>query len=152
MSMTRQPPFDEREWQAQECGMRAAHDDDGDVAGTADLRTAHYRVVAQALRSTPSSQPPADFASSVARLAVTRRDAGLEHVMAQILLGAFAFSSLVVVVLYAGRWWQSIHQAFGGDTLAWVLAGMGCIAASWVFGQWRSIRDGGDFDTARLSH
>lgn len=149
MSMTRESSIDEREWQAQERGMRAAHGDDAGVAGIADLRTAHYRVVAQALRSTPGTQPPADFASSVARLAVTRSDAGLERVLSQILLVVFAISSLVVVALYGGRWWQSVHQAFGGDTLAWLLAGMGCLVVSWVFGQLRSIRDDSDLEAAR---
>ena len=149
MSMTREPSIDECEWQAQERGMHAAQGDDADVAGIADLRTAHYRVVAQALRSTPVSQPPADFASSIARLAVTRSDAGLERVLSQILLVVFAISSLSVVALYGGRWWQSVHQAFGGDTLAWLLAGMGCLVVSWVFGQLRSIGDDSGLEAAR---
>lgn len=152
MSITREPPIDEREWQAQERGMRAAQGDDADVAGTADLPTAHYRVVAQALQSTPGSQPPADFASSVAGLAVTRSEAVFERTLSKILLVVFAISSLVVVALYAGRWWQSVHQAFDGDALAWLLAGIGCLVVSWVFGQLRSIRDGGDWEAARLGH
>lgn len=144
MSMTREPSIDEREWQAQERVMRAAHDDD-----VADSRTAHYRVVAQALRSTPGSQPPADFACSVARLAVTRSDAALESMLSRILMVVFAISSLVVVALYGGRWWQAVHQAFGGDTLAWLLAGMGCLVVSWVFDQLRSIMNGSDLEAAR---
>ncbi|MGH8078812.1 MAG: hypothetical protein ACREPE_16045 [Lysobacter sp.] len=146
MNMTREPPIDEREWQAQERGMRAAHGDDTDVA---DFRTAHYRVVAQALRSTPRSQPPADFASSVARLAVTRSDAGLERTLSQILLVVFAISSLMVIALYGGRWWQSIHQAVGDDTLAWLLAGMGCLILSWLFDQLRFIGHDSDLEAAR---
>lgn len=146
MSKTREPSIDEREWQAQERGMRAAR---GDDAGVADSLTAHYRVVARALQSTPGSQPPVDFASSVAQLAVTRSEPGLERMLSQILLVVFALSSLVVVALYGGRWWQSVHQAFGGDTLAWLLAGTGCLVVSWVFGQVRSIRDDSDLEAAR---
>ena len=146
MSMPREPSIDEREWQAQERGMHAAQ---GDDAGVADLRTAHYHVVANALRSAPGNQPPAGFASSVARLAGTRSDAALERMLSQILLVVFAISSLVVVALYGGRWWQSVHQAFGGDALAWLLAGMGCLVVSWLFGQLRSIRDDGDLEAAR---
>lgn len=146
MSMNREPPIDELEWQAQERGMRATH---GDAEVAADLPTAHYRVVAQALRSTPCSQPPVDFASSVARLAAIRSDAGIERTMSQMLLAVFAISALVVVALYGERWWQSVDQAVGNDTLAWLLAGMGCLAVSWVFGQLRSIRDGTDLEAAR---
>lgn len=146
MSMTREPSIDEREWQAQERGMRAAQGDDADAA---DFPTAHYRVVAQALRSTPCSQPPVDFASSVARLAASRSDAGIERMLSQMLLAVFAISVLVVVALYAGRWWQSVDQAFGDDTLAWLLAGMGCLVVSWAFGQLRSIRDDSDLEAAR---
>lgn len=149
MSPTPEPPIDEREWQAQERGMRTADGDDADVAGKADVRTAHYRVVAQALQCAPGNQPPTDFASSVARLAVTRRDAGLERMVSRLLLFVFAVSSLVVVALYGGRWWQPVHLALGDDTLAWLLAGMVCLAVSWVFGQLRSIRDGTDLEAAR---
>lgn len=146
MSMTKEPSIDEREWQAQERGMRAAQGDDAD---TADFPTAPYRVVAQALRSTPCSQPPVDFASSVARLAASRSDAGIERMLSQMLLAVFAISALVVVGLYAGRWWQSVHQAFGDDTLAWLLAGTGCLVVSWMFGQLRSIRSDSDLEVAR---
>lgn len=146
MSMTREPLIDEREWQAQERGMHAAQ---GDDTGVADSRTAHYRVVAQALRSTPVSQPPVDFASNVARLAVTRSDAALERMLSKILSVVFAISSLLVIALYGGRWWQSVHQAFGGDALAWPLAGVGCLAVSWVFGQLRAIRDDSGLEAAR---
>ena len=58
-------------------------------------------------------------------------------------------TSLVVVALYGGRWWQSVHQAFGGDALAWLLAGMGCLVVSWLFGQLRSIRDDSELEAAR---
>lgn len=146
MSMTREPPIDEREWQAQERGMRAAPGDDTDVA---DSRTVHYRVVAQALRSTPCSQPPADFASSVARLALTHGDAGLERTLSKILLVVFAVSSLVVVALYGGRWWQSVHQAVGDNALAWLLVGMVCLVLSWVFGQLRILREDNEWEAAR---
>ncbi len=148
MSMTREPSIDEREWQAQERGMHAAQGDDADLASTADFRTARYRVVAQALRSTPVSRPPVDFASSVARLAVARRDAGLEHVLSHMLLVVFAISSLVVVALYGWQWWQSVHQAFGGDALAWLMAGTGCLVVSWVFGQLR-IKNFSELEMAR---
>ena len=153
MSMTREPSMDEREWQSQERGMRAARGHnvgDGDEADIADLQTAHYRVVAQALRSTPNSQPPTNFASSVARLALTRSDAGFERMLAQILLIVSGFSSLVAGALYGGQWWQSVHQAFGGDSRAWLMAGMGCLAVSWVFHQLRCIRDH-DSDATRCN-
>lgn len=147
MSMTGKPVLDEREWQAQERGMRAAQRDD---TSATDPQVANYRVVAQALRSAPHSQPPADFAAAVARLAAARSDAGLERVLSRMLLAVFVVSSVVVTALYGGRWWQSVHQTLGGDALAWLLAGMGCLAVSWLLGQLRPIAgDSGDLEAAR---
>lgn len=149
MSMTREPPIDEREWQAQERGMRAARGqasaetDTSNTAGTADMPTAHYRAVAHALRTAPGSEPPIDFAISVAGLATPRSDAGLERTLSRILLAVFAVSSLVVLALYAPRGWQSVRQAFDGDGLAWLLAGIGCLLVSWVFAQLRAIEPAG---------
>lgn len=151
MIMTREPSIDEIEWQAQECGMHAAHDDDAGMAQACmtDDRTVRYRAVAQALRSAPCSRPPADFAGSIARLAIARSDAGLERALSRILAVVFALSSLVAVALYGGRWWQAVHQAFGGDALAWLLTGMGCLVVSWMFGELRSIRSHRDLEAAR---
>ncbi|MGH8078103.1 MAG: hypothetical protein ACREPE_12365, partial [Lysobacter sp.] len=100
--------------------------------------------------STPGNQPPADVASSVARLAVTRSDAGLERMLSQILLGVFAISSIVVVALYGRRWWQSVLEAIGGDTIAWLVAGAGCLMVSWMFGHFRAIRDASDLGRSAL--
>lgn len=130
MSMAREPSIDECEWQAQERGMHVVLD-----ARPEDSMTQHYRVVAYALQSTPRSQPPDSFASTVAQLAVTRSNAKLEYILFEILLIIFAISLLVVLALYSGRLLLSLNQAFGSDAFAWLLAGMGCLAVSWIFGQ-----------------
>jgi Na+/alanine symporter len=136
MSTTRESSIDEREWQAQERGMRSTHDN-----ALEDSLTQHYRVVANALYSSLRSQPPDNFASTVAQLAATRSNRGLERMLLQMLLIVFAISSIIVFVLYGGRWWQSLHQTFASDALAWLLASMSCLLVSWVFGQLHYFRD-----------
>lgn len=142
MSITTTPSIDEREWQAQEDGMRAAHGDaPAETGSSTDLpAAANYRLVAQALRSSPANQPPADFADDVAQLAAVRSDAGFEHLLSQVLVLAFTVSLLVVAALYGQRWWQLVHQALGGDALAWLLPSLVCLGVSWVVGQLQPIR------------
>lgn len=138
MSMTDRPGFDESEWQAQERGMRAAP---GGDAGGMDAATAHYRVVAGALRSLPLGEPPVDFAAGVAGR-IARHDAGLERAMARILSVVLVVASIVVGVRYGGPWLQSLHQGFGGEASGWMLAGMGCVVLSWIcnlLARWRPL-------------
>jgi hypothetical protein len=121
-------PIDEAEWQAQERGMHAALEGDLDPS---DATSAGYRAVAQALRSAPRSQPPIDFAATLAER-VVRRDAGMERALSRALLVALMATLIVSAMRYGGRAWHSLQQAFGDVGLGWILAGVGCLALSWL--------------------
>ena len=138
MSIARESSIDEREWQAQESGMGALPHD-----SVVDSLEEQYRIVAKALESHPRRQVPDDFASNVAQLVMARSISELERerVLFQLLLIAIGISSLIVVVLYAGQWWQSLHSAFSSHAVGWLLASMSCLAVSWAFAQLHFVRD-----------
>jgi len=131
MNTTNQPIIDECEWEAQERGMRAAA---GDGPDGMDPAAATYRVVAEALATLPRSEPPADFAAGVSRQ-IARSDAGLERPLSRILLVVFVMALALVGVLFGEPAWQLLRQALGGDAQGWLLAGMGCLALSWLGGR-----------------
>lgn len=128
MSMTDKSLIDENEWKAQERGLRAAL---GRDAGGLDAAAMSYRVVSEALMSTPRSGPPDDFAAGVVKR-VARHDAGLERFLSRILLVVFLVASAIVGVQYGEQWWQALHRTLSGDALGWVLAAMGCVTLSWM--------------------
>ncbi len=128
MNTTDEPLIAPGEWEAQERGMRAAS---GRDAGGMDRAAANYRVVAGAVMSVPRSGPPQDFAADVVKR-VARHEAGLERLLSRMLLVAFLIACVIVGVHYGEPWWRALHQAFHGDALGWVLAGMGCVAVSWL--------------------
>jgi hypothetical protein len=131
VNTTNQPTIDEREWEAQECGMRAAA---GDGPDSMDPAAATYRVVAEALATLPRREPPADFAAGVAKQ-IARSDAGLERPLSRILLVVFVMALAIVGVLFGEPAWQLLRQALDGDALGWLLAGTGCLALSWMGGR-----------------
>ena len=133
MNSSKDTPLDEHEWEVQERAMRAAHDQrepDSDPAAES------YRRVADALRSSPHGQPPADFASAMARH-IAQQNAGIERVLFRGLFLTLAASSVIVTALYGGRWWQVLQGVSGDGAPQWVLAGTGCIALSWMINQLR---------------
>ncbi len=140
MSIARESSIDEREWQAQESGMGALPHDN-----VLDPLEEQYRIVARALEFKPRSQVPDDFASEVAQLVITRSISKLERerVLFQLFLIALSILLLIVVALYAGRWWQSLHPAFSNRDIGWFLASLSCLAASWAFArlQLHFVRD-----------
>lgn len=131
------PPVDEREWESQERGMRAARDDGAD---TVDAVAKSYRRVAMALSSAPRCEPPPDFATAVVAQ-IANRDAGVERVLFRGLVLALTAASVIVTALYAGRWWQALQEGMlEVGALQWVVAGMGCVALSWMMGQLQQFR------------
>lgn len=108
--------------------MRAALGRDADGL---DAAATDYRVVAKALMSTPRSEPPEGFAADILKRAA-RHDAGLDRLLSRTLLIVFLVASIIVGVQYGEQWWQALHQTLGGDALAWVLTGMGCVSLSWT--------------------
>jgi hypothetical protein len=131
VNTTNQPTIDEREWEAQECGMRAAA---GAGPDSMDPAAATYRVVAEALATLPRSEPPADFAACVARQ-VALSDAGLERPLSRILLVVFVMALAVVGILFGQPAWQLLREALDSDALGWLLAGASCLALSWMGGR-----------------
>ena len=138
MSIARESSIDEREWQAQERGMGALPHNNA-----VDSLEERYRIVAKALESNPRRQVPEDFASKVAQLVTTRSISELERERAlfQLLLIALSILLLIVVMLYAGRWWQSLHPTFNNHATGWLLASLSCLAVSWAFAQLHFVRD-----------
>lgn len=128
MSSTNEPRIDPNEWEAQERGLRAAL---GQRADGLDATAASYRLVAEAVRSMPRTQPPADFAADVVQR-VARHEAGLERLLSRVLLVVFLIACVFVTVHYGEPWWQALHQAVDGDALGWLLAGVGCLGVSWL--------------------
>lgn len=128
MNRTNVPLIDPAEWDAQERGMRAVQGHD--TAGL-DAAAANYRIVAGAVMSTPHARPPADFAADVVRR-VARHEAGLERLLSRMLLVVFLIASAIVGAHYGASWWQTLHQALNGEAWGWVLAGVGCVALSWL--------------------
>lgn len=128
MNMTDKPLDDEAEWAAQERGRRATL---GREAGGMDAADADYRIVAQALASTRLGAPPADFAAGLAAR-VARHDAGIERAMSRILLAVFAIALLGAGARYGAQGWQPLRHVLGDVSLAWLLAGAGCVILSWA--------------------
>ena len=137
MNSKKEFPLDDREWEIQERGMRAARDDGTNAM---DPAAECYRRVAIALISTPRCGPPADFARSIVEQ-IAVRDAGVERALFRSLLLVLAASSVVVTGLYAGQWWQAMQGMLTGGALQWVVAGMGCVALSWMIGQLHQLAD-----------
>lgn len=128
MNATNEPAIDEREWSAQETGMRAVY---GRDTGEFSAAAADYRIVAEALRSAPRSQPPDDFAAGVAAR-IDRQNAGVERVVSRILVTVFMATSIAATVRYGSQAWQPLRQSLGDDALAWILIGMGCLVLTWL--------------------
>lgn len=137
-----QAPIDPAEWDAQERGLRASRLGRPEFADGAD---ASYRRVADALRSQPLGVPPHDFAASVA--ARVEAGARFERSLTIVLAMVLAATALVTLAIYGGSSWSALQQAFGHAAMAWVMAGLGCVGLSWVFGQGLVIS--GQHGTAR---
>jgi len=124
--------FDDHEWAAQECGLRAATQG-GDAVQTPAERS--YRRIASALRSVPLSAPPADFTAAVAA-AVMQRQRQRERLWVDLFLGFCALVLMWAVWCYGPRSWRALNESLGGDW-AWLLVGLTCLGASWLLLQWR---------------
>lgn len=125
--------IDAREWAAQEDAL------------SAPVRRADA-VLVRALRTPPASQPPADFAASVARLAqqgapVAAREESpaFDRWLLNALLAVFALAAAVVVALYGPQWWAMSGRAIGTAATQWGLAGAACLALSWAMGSARRL-------------
>lgn len=131
MNSKKAPPIDDREWEIQERGMRAAH---SRRAEATDPAVECYRRVATALLHAPRSEPPADFASAVvAQVAV--RDTGIERALFRSLFVVLAAVSVIVTALYGDQWWRAVQGVPVEGALQWLVAGTGCVALSWMGGQ-----------------
>lgn len=121
----RLPAVAERDWQAQERALSRATDDRRDL------------LLARALRTMPVSQPPADFAAAVARLAASEgrqaaTESRLERVLLHVLLAAMALVAAGAVAMYGARWWALTGELFGTQAARWgVIAGL-CLLLSWL--------------------
>jgi len=111
---------------------------------------AAYREVAKALRRSPG-EPPADFAASMAALAVAdgagvgagapAPEGRVEHWLLRALTVVLGLSCIGALALYGGEWlggvldgFDAIIPAVGGPTaLNWALAAGACMALSWAF-------------------
>lgn len=134
MSATGEPRIEQDEWEAQERGMRMAP---GREEGL-DPAAAKYRLVAEALRTMPRSGPPEDLAADIVKR-VARREAGLERLLSRMLLVIFLIATVIVGVRYGETWWEAVRRALSGDALAWLLAGVGCMALSWLGSRLRDV-------------
>lgn len=138
MNKEQQHPFDEAEWAAQE---RAMHDArNSKTPATADPVEASYRRIATALMDAPQTEPPTDFAATVARQA-DRPDSAGERRLLAILVLVFAVSAALVSAAHAGTWWLLMREALAGADPQWLLAGFGCMALSWLLRQLHQSRD-----------
>ena len=102
-------------------------------------------LLARALRTQPLSQPPADFAAAVARMArqasplAAREEPKLDRVLLNLLVAVFAVSAVVVVALYGSTWLAMSGEAIGRNATQWLLAGSACLGLSWAFGGARRL-------------
>ncbi|MEP6897215.1 MAG: hypothetical protein ABI870_01680 [Rhodanobacter sp.] len=139
-------PFDdparEREWLAQENAMRRQRlqlDPCSD-----DARTQRYRLLAHVLRQPSSECLPADFARRVAaQIGATRQpslNTPFELGLIISLYIALLVALVVVLVPDSGQWWRSLVAlplpAMSSLRLLFALAG--CIAVTWLLGQWQT--------------
>lgn len=136
-------PFDddasEREWLAQERAMRRERlqlDPAGD-----DARGQRYRLLARALREPLPAALPADFAQRMAAsVRPARPGIRFEFALLSVLAGTLVIGAGTVTAIYGRAWLQPFREllpAFQAPTLGWLLALGGCLAVSWLFGQWR---------------
>ena len=132
MSTSKDTPVDEYEWELQERAMQAARDHRGPTTCPA---AESYRRVAVAL-SSARSEPPAGFASAMARQ-IAQQNPGIERALFCGLFLALAASSVVVTALYGGQWWQAVQGISHGGAGQWVLAGTGCMIFSWMISRLR---------------
>lgn len=135
MNDRKAPPVDDREWEIQERGMRAAR---GHGADASDPAAESYRRVAMAVATAPHRRPPADFATGVMQQ-IARREAGIERALFRSLLLVLAAAATVVATLYGGQWWRALQGASTAGALPWVMAGTGCVALSWMIGQLQQL-------------
>jgi hypothetical protein len=131
---------DQREWEAQESGLRAER---AGAHATGDAAVSAYRLVARALRTPPLDALPADFAARTAALAV--RESRIVNENVEVWLGR----GLVALLLLAGAAALRIYAdeslfglsvslperaEFGIQTvLSWSLAIAACVGLSSVF-------------------
>lgn len=141
MSRGKEPGIDEREWEIQERGMRAARGR-GTVATPADPTAERYRQVAEALISAPRSEPPPDFAAGVVRQ-IPDRDAGVERALLRALILLLTAASVATIALYGIGWWRAMREALTGGAMQWLMAAAGCAALSWIIGQVQSLHGNG---------
>lgn len=123
--MNRVPGFESNDarWQTQERSLTGVPSDAGDA------------LLAQALRTLPSSSPPSDFAADVARAAMHARTieaAGNrgERLLMRVLVAAMAIGATVCAFVYGNTWATTIASTLGDSALRWGLAGAACLAIS----------------------
>lgn len=123
--MNRVPGYESNDarWQAQERRLAGAPPDAGDA------------LLAQALRTLPSSSPPAVFAAGVARVAMQARNAESdsyrgEQILIRVLIAAMAIGATVCAFVYSSTWAVTIASTLGDGALRWGLAGAACVAIS----------------------
>jgi len=123
--MNRVPGFESNEtrWLAQERALSGASSDKGDA------------LLMQALRTSPPSTPPPDFAASVARAATHARsieavgDRG-EQMLTHLLIAVMTIGATVCALVYGSLWTRTITSTLGEGALQWGLAGAACLAIS----------------------
>ncbi|MCD9006807.1 hypothetical protein LDO31_11275 [Luteimonas sp. XNQY3] len=123
--MNRIPGFesDHARWQVQERALSGTPRDPVDA------------LLAQALRTLPSSSPPSDFAAGVARAATHARSSEAscsrgEQVLVWGLVAAMAIGAVVCAFVYGSVWATTIASAVGDRALQWGLAAAACLAVS----------------------
>lgn len=132
MSADQEPWDDEREWQSQERAMRASPEGPGAEVD------ADYRLVADALRSLPCSEPPEGFAAAVIAEIVRRRAVPQhrpEHRVVSLAAIACAFGIGAAALFYAGQAWRSLPTVFAEGLREWGLLALGCGLLSWLCGE-----------------
>lgn len=118
-------PVDERDWLAQEraLSMPSGHRADA--------------LLAQALRTLPTPQPPPGFAAEMARLAApgpqaSAVDTRLDRLLLNVLLALLALASIGAALWYGNQWWALASQALGAGAAQWALLGATCLLLSWL--------------------
>jgi hypothetical protein len=129
------PPatINETEWRLQEqarLSMPATDNANDDLIA--------YQAIDEALRTPPANALPHDFAASIARIAQGQEAAqndGLEQNLIRILGAVLGISGGVALAFYAGDLLPGASASFiqfGGTTLGWTGATLGCIGVSWL--------------------
>jgi len=123
--MNRVPGLESNEerWLTQERALSGASSDGGDA------------LLLRALRTSPSSSPPPDFAAGVARAAINARsieavgDRG-EQMLSHLLVAVMAIGATVCALSYGSVWTKTITSTLGEGALQWGLLGAACLAVS----------------------